>query len=127
VNKQVFVALSLSIGLGLAFSSASCGPTCPAGQQSCGSDAGASSTEVVTCDLLTQFSSCMTSYCKTASNPFCTCWNRGFDVQTSGDCACIPFDKQGFCDQAKANGIDATTYDCAADSSRVSSICVTVN
>jgi hypothetical protein len=127
VYKQAFVALTF--GLVFALCSASCGPTCPAGQQSCGSanagpsDAGATDSGSVSCSLLTAFKSCMTAYCATASNPFCTCYKRGFDISTNG-CKCIDFDAKRFCDDA--NGADGTNYDCAAASSSVSSFCVPV-
>gem|GEM_PF-1078197 len=126
-------SLGLGLGLVLALASASCGPTCPAGQQSCGTsnpgvaggggDAGASSGS--TCDLLTAVRSCMDAYCATATNPFCTCYKRGYDITTNG-CKCVDFDPKKFCDQADFNGTDPTTYDCAAASSGVSSICVGV-
>ena len=115
--------------MGLALSSASC-VTCPAGQQSCGTsnpggDAGASSSDDdVTCDWLTAMRSCMDSFCKTAQNPFCTCYKRGFDLATDG-CKCVDFDAKKMCEQAE--GLDAATYDCAAASSGVSSYCVGVN
>jgi len=128
VNKQAFAALLLSLALGLALSSVSC-VTCPAGQQSCGTsnaDAGASNSDDTECDLLTAMRSCMDAYCKTASNPFCSCYNQGQDLTTSG-CKCIDFSEKRFCDQAEQNGVDATTYDCAAASSGVSSYCVGVN
>ena len=128
MNKQVFAALSLSLGLSLAISSASC-DTCPRGQQSCGDSnpgaAGDSSSETASCGLLTAFRTCMTAYCKTTSNPFCTCYKRGYDLTTNG-CVCIDFDAKKYCDQADANGNDGSSYDCAADSSRISSFCVPV-
>jgi len=135
VYKQAFTALSCGIGLIFALGSASCGPTCPAGQQSCGNsnasagssgDAGATGSTSATCDLLTAVQSCMKAYCTSATNPFCSCWRRGYDITTNG-CTCIAFDPKKFCDQAAANGTDATTYDCAAASSGVASICVGVN
>jgi len=67
----------------------------------------------------------MTAYCKTTSNPFCTCYKRGYDLTTNG-CVCIDFDAKKYCDQADANGNDGSSYDCAADSSRISSFCVPV-
>ena len=129
--KRALSAWLFVCGSSLALSSASCGDTCPAGQQSCGNanpgpnSAGATSTDEASCDLLKAFRSCMTAFCKTTSNPFCTCYKRGFDIATGG-CKCIDFDTESFCDQAKANAVDATSYDCAADSSRVSTICVPV-
>ncbi len=139
--KQAFIALAGALGLSLAFSSASCGPTCPAGQQSCGTvypNAGSSAQGGAGssgnggngtggsggCALLTAFKSCMKAYCASATNPFCTCYKRGFDLSTA-TCLCIDFDPEPFC--GDGNGNDASNYDCAADSSRVSSICVPVN
>ncbi|MEI9940260.1 MAG: hypothetical protein WDO69_23830 [Pseudomonadota bacterium] len=125
--KQAFSALSLSLGFALALSN--CGPTCPPGEQNCttsnasagaGGDAGAT-----TCDLLTAVQSCMSAYCATTSNPFCTCFQRKYDIDTTS-CMCIPLDAKSICDQ-ESRGVDAASYDCAAESSRVSSICVTVN
>jgi hypothetical protein len=133
VSKQA--ALALTFGLALTLNSASCGPTCPAGQQSCGNsnpsasagssgDAGAS--DPSTCGLLTAMTSCMKAFCAGASNPYCTCYKRGFDLRIN-DCKCIDFDAQDFCEKAKDAGIDGSNYDCAAASSGVSSYCVGVN
>ncbi|HKO46465.1 MAG TPA: hypothetical protein VJV79_02000 [Polyangiaceae bacterium] len=127
--KQALSAWLLVCGSSLALSSASCG-TCPDGQQSCGTAnnganiAGASSSEAP-CELWTAFRTCMTSYCKTASNPFCTCYKRGFDISPAS-CGCIDFEPAKLCAQAAANGVDAKSYSCATDSSRVSTICVSV-
>lgn len=132
MSKRGFAAFWLSFGLGFAlFSSASC-ITCPAGQQSCGNsnpgasaaDGGASDSDTATCDYLTAMRSCMTAFCKTTSNPFCTCYKRGYDLTTNG-CVCVPFDAEKFCDNAA--GLSADAYDCAAASSGVSSYCVPVS
>lgn len=132
MSTQTCTAFALALGLVLTLASASCGPTCPPGQQNCGtsnpgnaagSDDGAGNGS--TCDFLTAVQSCMNSYCATATNPFCTCYKRGYDITTNG-CTCVTFDTKKFCDQAEANGADATAYDCAAASSSVSSICVGV-
>src|SRR5947207_1158849 len=85
VHKQVLAALTLVIGLSLAFSGASC-VTCPAGQQSCGNanasgDAGSSGDDDQ-CALLTAMKTCMDAFCKTASNPYCTCYKLGKDLTT---------------------------------------------
>lgn len=127
--RKGIVVLSL-FGFSLALSSASC-VTCPDGQQSCGNsnpsaEAGASGTDDVECDLLTQLRNCMDNFCKTASNPFCKCYKLGFDLTTNG-CKCVDFDAQALCDRAERENIDATTYDCAAASSGVSSYCVGVD
>ena|SRR6478735_7565263 len=118
----------LGLGLMMALGSANC-VTCPAGQQSCGdagpAAAGASDSDDVKCELLTQMRSCMDAFCKTTTNPFCKCYTRGFDLTTNG-CKCIDFDAQKFCDQAEDNGVDASAYDCAAASSGVASYCVGV-
>ena len=128
MNKQVFAALTLGLASSLALSSTNC-TTCPAGQQSCGNanpgSAGADGDDDAQCPLLTAMRSCMDAYCKTASNPFCTCYKRGFDLTTNG-CKCIDFDAQKFCENAEENGVDASAYDCAAASSGVSSYCVGV-
>lgn len=132
--KRALAVLSFVFGSSLALSGASCGPTCPAGQQSCGNsnasaggsgDAGASGYDGDTCGLLTALKKCMTAYCATASNPFCNCYKRGYDLTTSG-CVCIDFDAKKFCDQAEASGNDGSGYDCAAASSGVSTYCVPV-
>ena len=121
----------LSLGLGIALSSTSC-VTCPGGQQSCGTanagpaEAGAGGEDEATCDVLTAMRRCMDAYCKTASNPFCTCYKRHYFLSTD-TCKCVELDTKRFCDQAEGNGVDATTYDCSADSSAVSSFCVGVN
>ncbi|HEY0463904.1 MAG TPA: hypothetical protein VGC79_06830 [Polyangiaceae bacterium] len=126
--KRAFAALLLSFGSSLAFSSASCGPTCPAGQQSCGnSNAGnVDAGSPASCEVLTAMRSCMDKFCKQASNPFCTCYTRGYTLTIDG-CTCVDFDTKKFCANAEANGLDADSYDCAADSSAISSYCVPVN
>jgi len=123
VYKQAFAALLLG-ALSFAITSASC-VTCPKGQTSCG-DAGATgsggSGDAVKCPMLTAMRTCMTAFCQTATNPYCTCYKRGYDLTTNG-CKCIDFDAKKFCDDAD----DASTYDCGAASSGVSSYCVGVN
>jgi len=132
VYKQALLALTF--GFALASSSASCGPTCPADQPNCGTsnpgssagssgDAGAAGS--ATCGQLTAMKSCMTAFCAGASNPYCTCYKRGFDLSIDG-CKCIDFDAKSFCELAKANGADGSKYDCGAASSGVSSYCVGV-
>jgi hypothetical protein len=119
----------------LALSGASCGSTCPAGQQSCGSSnagagtSGASANEAGgtgydgdTCSMLTALKKCMTAYCASASNPFCTCYRRNYDLTTNG-CVCIDFDAKAYCDRYPGDG---RSYDCAAHSSAISSYCVPV-
>ena len=112
------------------FSIANCGPTCPDGKQSCGSaydnDAGSSGTDdTTTCDQLTTLRACMDAFCASTSNPFCTCYKRGYDIDGSA-CTCKAFSPTQFCKEAAANGIDAASYDCAAASSSVATICVGV-
>jgi hypothetical protein len=129
VNKQVFAALWLGLCLSLVLSSTNC-VTCPDGQQSCGNSnasgsAGADGDDDAMCPLLSAMRDCMDTFCKTATNPFCTCYKRGFDLTTNG-CKCIDFNAQKFCDNAENNGVDASAYDCAAASSGVSSYCVGV-
>jgi hypothetical protein len=124
-------AIVVSLGLGIALGSASCGPTCP-GQQSCGTTSGSSagaagsagSSSSATCAYLTTVQNCLDAFCKTTSNPFCTCYTRGFDL--GGDCTCIPFDPQKFCDQAAASGEDSVGYDCSSRTGAVATICVAV-
>lgn len=112
----------------MALGSANC-VTCPAGQQSCGDAgvgaAGSPDSDNTTCELLTQMRTCMDAFCKTTSNPFCTCYKRGTDLTTNG-CKCIDFNAKRFCDQAEANGVDPSNYDCAAATSGVASYCVGV-
>ena len=130
--KEIFAAGLLSFGLALAFSSASCGPTCPKGQQSCGdsnskadsSSAGADSGPA-SCGYLTAWRSCMDTFCKTASNPFCGCYKQGKFLTTNG-CTCVDFNAKKFCADAEDSAVGASSYDCAADSSAVSSFCVPV-
>ena len=133
--KEIVAAGFFSFGLALAFSSASCGPTCPKGQQSCGnsnssadsSSAGATASGAASCEYLTAWRSCMDTFCKTASNPFCKCYRQQLHRDlTTTDCSCIDFDEQKFCADAELKQLDASDYDCAADSSRISSYCVPV-
>jgi hypothetical protein len=131
VRQRAFSALLLAaIGLSFAFGSVNC-VTCPNGQQSCGNsnptgDAGDSGTSEDSCDYLKAMRSCLDDFCKRESNPFCTCYKRGFDLTTNG-CTCVDFDGKAVCDRAQQIGLDATSYDCAAASSGVSSYCVTVD
>ena len=73
---------------------------------------------------MTALKKCMTAFCATASNPFCTCYKRGYDLN-SATCKCVDFDPE-FCNRANENGIDGSSYDCAAASSGLSSYCVPV-
>jgi hypothetical protein len=66
----------------------------------------------------------MDAFCKASTNPFCTCYNRGFDI--GGDCTCIPFDAQKFCDEAATSGADVAGYDCSSRTGAVATICVGV-
>jgi hypothetical protein len=125
--------------LGLALIAASCGPTCGTlkGCPAAGSsDAGASSvggsggsSGATTCSALSAQRDCFTNFCKTADlgNPFCTCYGRGYDL--GSNCACTPItDAQSasYCENAAAQGIDASNFDCSAESSAVASRCVGV-
>ena len=118
---------------GLALDTASCGPTCAAGQASCGSangssgDAGAGSDPTpTTCPELTVLKDCMDAFCQTADNPFCTCWKRGYDINLSDCPSCSTFDSAEYCLEAQNTGADPASFDCAASSSSVSSLCVGV-
>ena len=128
--KRLFTLLPFAFGAGLALSSANCGPMCPAGQQSCGNSnasvAGSSGADAgsSTCGLMTALKKCMTAFCATATNPFCTCYKRGYDLN-GVTCKCVDFDPE-LCKRAEANGSDGSDYDCAAESSRISSYCVPV-
>jgi hypothetical protein len=132
VHHQAVVAFALALGFGFALSTASCGPTCSGGAQSCGttnaSTAGAagSTEDTTTCDQLSALRACMDSFCATASNPFCTCYNRGHLDISVNPCSCIAFDSAKFCQQAADNGIDAASYDCSAATASVATICVAV-
>ncbi|MEP7052945.1 MAG: hypothetical protein ABJB12_21445 [Pseudomonadota bacterium] len=128
-----FLALCAGIALaGLALDTAACGPTCAPGQASCSSgnangDAGASSDPTPTsCPQLTALRTCLDAYCKSADNPFCTCWKRGYDVDLNNCPSCIPFDSAKFCSEANTAGADAAGFNCPAASDQVSSLCVGV-
>jgi len=132
VHQQAFTALALAFGLSVVLSSASC-VTCPDGQQSCGnsnpvreSEAGAGNEHETSCDLLKAMRQCMDDFCKTASNPFCTCYKRGFNINVRDCPKCVDWNTKNIC-ALEENGLDAASYDCAADSSAVSSYCVPVN
>ena len=73
---------------------------------------------------MTALKKCMTAFCATATNPFCTCYKRGYDLN-GVTCKCVDFDPE-LCKRAEANGSDGSDYDCAAESSRISSYCVPV-
>ena len=144
MRSPQFIHVAVSLGLGFVLNSVSCGPTCP-GLQSCGtssesnagstSNAGSASNagspssagaaSGATCAYLTTVRDCLTAFCMTASNPFCTCYKRGFDL--GGNCTCTPFDAQKFCEQAADAGADVPGYDCSSRSGAVASICVGVD
>lgn len=63
----------------------------------------------------------MTAFCATASNPFCNCYTKGFDL--GAKCSCVTFDAQRFCDTQASTGAE---YDCSAATSAVASTCVGV-
>jgi len=116
--------LLIWVALGLALSGAgACGPTCGT-ERNCGntnsSSAGRSGTP--TCDQLTALRTCMDSFCATNTNPFCTCYKRGYDL-SSVSCSCVDFDAEKFCDDQAASGV---TYDCSAAIGAVGTTCVGV-
>jgi hypothetical protein len=128
-----FLALFAGVTLvALALDTASCGPTCKAGEASCTSsgssgDAGASSDPNPTsCSQLTALRTCLDAFCKTADNPFCTCWKRGYDINLSDCPSCVTFDSGEYCLEAKNSGANAANFDCSASSDAVSSLCVGV-
>jgi hypothetical protein len=131
VIAKLLLTFALGVPLCLALNTASCGPTCP-NLQSCNTatgsaDAGTSSGGGATCPQLTAQNDCLTSFCQTADNPFCTCYKRGFDL--AADCTCTPFDPANsatLCQEESDQGIDAASYDCSAASSAVGSLCVGV-
>ena len=130
--RQFLALFACAALVGLVLDTASCGPTCAAGQTSCGSsnpgaDAGASGDpNPTTCPELTALRDCMDAFCKTADNPFCTCWKRGYDINLSDCPSCSTFDSAEYCLEAKNNGADAASFDCSASSDAVSSLCVGV-
>ncbi len=118
---------------GLVLDTAGCGPTCKAGEASCSTnngssgDAGANSDPTpTTCAELTALKSCMDAYCKTADNPFCTCWKRGYDLNLNACPTCSTFDSAEYCAEAARVGADPASFDCAASSDSVKSLCVGV-
>ncbi|MEO7032522.1 MAG: hypothetical protein ABI548_01720 [Polyangiaceae bacterium] len=129
-----FFALCASAGLlGLALDTASCGPTCKAGEASCGSANGSSAAAgagsdptPTTCDELTALRQCMDAFCKTESNPFCTCWTRGYEINVNDCPSCMTFDSAGYCLNAKNAGADPASFDCSAATGQVSPLCVPV-
>ena len=146
VLPRVSTASLILLGFGALFSSASCGPTCPGNEPNCGtsnpgaagagagtSNAGAAGggaggsddASPTTCAPLTALRTCMDAFCAQASNPFCTCYKRGYDIR-SDTCACSKFNAAAFCKQAADNGVDATTYDCSAATGSVATVCVGV-
>jgi hypothetical protein len=131
VIRKLLLPLAVLVPLCLVLSAASCGPTCP-GLQACGTtnagggDAGSSSSDPTTCDQLTALQTCMTAFCKTTDNPFCSCYEKGFDLGPSPGCACVDFDAAEYCKEAAANGVDAANLDCSAATSAVATQCVNV-
>ena len=126
------LALFITLSLGALLSSTSCGPTCPAGEQNCGtpvgSTAGAAGSDddgTTTCAQLTALRTCMDSFCATADNPFCTCYKRGYDIR-SDTCKCSEFNAAAFCRQAELSGVDPTKFDCPASSGAVATVCIGV-
>ena len=136
MHPQALLAVTLILGLGFVLNTASCSDqTCPAGQQSCGTQngsaagaagnagsAGSASTE--TCPELQAVQACMDAFCTTKTNPFCTCYKRGLDLSPS--CVCSRFDAHKFCVNAQAAGVDAANYDCPSATSAVATMCVGV-
>jgi len=134
--KAAAIVLFLA-GLGCALTSASCsdrnacaasdaagagGSSCVAGNAS----AGSGGATVTSCAELTAFEACLSTFCKGsgAGSPFCTCFTRGFDLGAS--CTCVKFDTAAFCQNAQANGIDASSLDCSVVTSQVATMCVGV-
>jgi len=116
----------------LAVASAACGPTCPDGQQSCGTpatgsagSAGATSSSSE-CAALTSLRACLDAFCATADNPTCSCYKRSGPASqlNTGTCRCEAFDAQTFCAQATVNGI--TSYDCQLTAAALATACIPV-
>jgi hypothetical protein len=132
VIRKLLGLFACAASFGLVLDITSCGPTCAAGQTSCGTasssgDAGANGDpHPTTCDQLTALHTCLDVYCKGADNPFCTCWKRGYDIDLLNCPSCKTFDSGEYCLEAKNNGIDAASLDCSAASDAVSSQCVGV-
>ncbi|MEO8905553.1 MAG: hypothetical protein ABI488_23805 [Polyangiaceae bacterium] len=130
--RQLLALLACAALLGLALDTASCGPTCKAGEASCSTngssgDAGASSDPTpTTCDELTALTACLDAFCKTESNPFCTCWTRGYDLDLDHCSSCKVFDSAEYCLEAKNSGADPASFDCSAATGQVSPLCVPV-
>ena len=130
--RQLLALFACVALLGLALDTASCGPTCKAGEASCGStngsgDAGDSSDPTpTTCAELTALKACLDAFCKTDSNPFCTCWTRGYDINVNDCPSCMPLDSAEYCLKAKNAGEDPASFDCSAAIGQVSPLCVPV-
>jgi hypothetical protein len=125
--KRILI-FALGVPLCLALDTASCGPTCgtllSCGTSSGTGDAGANGS-ATTCPQLTAQQDCLTAFCQTADNPFCTCYKRGFDL--AADCTCTAFDaaaSASFCQQNADN--DAASFDCSAATGAVAPLCVNV-
>jgi hypothetical protein len=134
VIAKLLLAFALGVPLCLALNTAGCGPTCP-NLQSCGtttgdSDAGASSAGTggaTTCPQLVAQQDCLNSFCHDADNPFCNCYNKGFDLGADCNCAAFPPNYgASYCQEAADEGIDAASFDCSAASSAVGSLCIGV-
>ena len=135
VKSKAFLVLLLGAVLGLWLSTSGCGPTCPGNEPNCGTSnpgaAGAAGTAGAagasnngTCSQLTALQNCLGAFCKGSDSPFCSCYNKGYDLAAAPACTCQPFDPVAYCAQAQANGID--TSDCSAVSSSVATQCVGV-
>ena len=136
MHSRTFFGFALTIGLALALASASCsGPTCPAGQQSCGTQNGSSAgaggdagapgnPNSETCPELQAVKNCMDAFCQLTTNPFCTCFKRGLDL--GANCMCKTFNAAKFCADAQAAGVDPANYDCPSATSAVATMCIGV-
>ena len=123
--RKIVASFALAGLVALALDTASCGPTCKPGEASCGTDGTSDAGTVTsTCPQLDAIHACLDVYCKTASNPFCTCWSKGYDLDLTNCPACISINASAFC--AQSTDLDAASYDCSAGSDMVSSECVGV-
>lgn len=134
MKRGFLLPLVLGLGLSLLLASASCSDVCPSGQTSCGDEnaaAGAAgSSSAVTCPLLTARNDCVKSFCASASNPFCSCYlqkpiPKMLDLTT---CTCVKdtFSPAEYCRNAEVLGLDAGSFDCAAETDGVKTACIGV-
>ena len=130
MNRSVFVPVLLGLGLSVLLVNASCSDICGSaaecGDENANAGAAGSGGGATTCPQLTALTDCLEAFCASAQNPFCTCYTQKKDLSSACTCVPVTLDPEDYCKAAAANGYDAASFDCAAATDGVKTMCIGV-